>query len=224
MGSKLGYAYSILKLGGSLITDKSKPYYLREDVIRRIAKELQGINNLILIHGGGSFGHYEASKGDIVKTSLAMQKLNLLVSSILYDEGIKIFPFPGRFFSVKKTVDYIKANYVPLIYGDIDEYGNIISGDDIAVILAKELSSRALFATDVDGVISNNKVLEEVNDLSFNVINTNNIYDVTGGIKSKIKKILEKCVEGIIFNGLKEGNINKVLKGERIGTLVRCKK
>ncbi|ARM75751.1 isopentenyl phosphate kinase [Acidianus manzaensis] len=221
MGLKMGHTYSILKLGGSLITDKSKPYYLRENVVRRIAKELI-TDNLILIHGGGSFGHYEASKGNIIKTSLAMQKLNLLVSSILYEEGIKIFPFPGRFFSIQKTLEYVKSGYVPLIYGDIDENGNIISGDDIAVILAKELKSMALFATDVDGVINNNMILDEVNSLNFEVFNSNS-YDVTGGIKSKIKKILEKCIEGIIFNGLKEGNINKVLKGEQIGTLVRCK-
>lgn len=222
MGFKLGNSYRILKLGGSLITNKRIPYSFREDVVRRIAKELI-TDNLILIHGGGSFGHYEASRGDIVRTALAMQKLNSLVATILYEEGVRIFPLPGRYFSISLAMRYLNRGYVPLIYGDINEEGNIISGDDIAVNLARALKTRALFAIDLDGVIVNNKVMPEINDLTFDEIKKENEFDVTGGIKAKIRKILDSCVEGVIFSGEKEGNIHKVLKGEVIGTLVRCK-
>lgn len=223
MGSKLGYTYRILKLGGSLITNKTIPYSFRENIVRKIAKELV-TEDLILIHGGGSFGHYEASKGDIAKTSLAMQKLNLLVSTVLYEEGVRIFPLPGRCFSIDTIIAYLKRGFVPLIYGDIDEDGRIISGDDIAIILAKAFKSRALFATNFDGVLVNGKAVQEINDLNFDEIKQQVSFDVTGGIKSKVRKILENCVEGLVFNGEKEGNINKALKGELIGTLVRCRK
>lgn len=53
-----------LKLGGSLITDKTQPYTPKQDKIRHLAKEigsaLSGIPGLriILGHGSGSFGHY----------------------------------------------------------------------------------------------------------------------------------------------------------------------
>ena len=57
-----------LKLGGSLITDKTQPYTPRLDVIEdialQIATALQGHPNLRLIlgHGSGSFGHVAASE------------------------------------------------------------------------------------------------------------------------------------------------------------------
>ena len=55
-----------LKLGGSLITDKDKPYTARRDVITRIAREISAALQtndqleLLLGHGSGSFGHYAA--------------------------------------------------------------------------------------------------------------------------------------------------------------------
>lgn len=52
-----------LKLGGSLITDKSRPHTPRPDVLSRLAREIKHVINqrpgfqLIVGHGSGSFGH-----------------------------------------------------------------------------------------------------------------------------------------------------------------------
>lgn len=57
-----------LKLGGSLITDKTKPYTplldVMDDLSRQIATTLQTQPNLRLVlgHGAGSFGHVAASE------------------------------------------------------------------------------------------------------------------------------------------------------------------
>lgn len=57
-----------LKLGGSLITDKSNPRTARFDVIARLAEEIRIIKaevgelRLVLGHGSGSFGHVPAKK------------------------------------------------------------------------------------------------------------------------------------------------------------------
>ena len=57
-----------LKLGGSLITDKSTPSTARLDVIQRLAAEIAAAlkqnpeMQLILGHGSGSFGHIPAKK------------------------------------------------------------------------------------------------------------------------------------------------------------------
>ncbi|HJS20965.1 MAG TPA: isopentenyl phosphate kinase [Anaerolineales bacterium] len=57
-----------LKLGGSLITDKMKPYTplldVMDDLARQIAISLQTHRNLRLVigHGAGSFGHVAASE------------------------------------------------------------------------------------------------------------------------------------------------------------------
>ena len=53
-----------LKLGGSLITDKTQPYTVRLDKLSALAKELHSALfstpnlRLVLGHGSGSFGHY----------------------------------------------------------------------------------------------------------------------------------------------------------------------
>ncbi len=57
-----------LKLGGSLITDKTRPRALRADVLKRLCEEIatarkQEPNMLLLIgHGSGSFGHVAAKE------------------------------------------------------------------------------------------------------------------------------------------------------------------
>ncbi len=56
-----------VKLGGSLITDKSKPYTARYDVIKRLCREIREARAqrkfaLLVGHGGGSFPHVSASK------------------------------------------------------------------------------------------------------------------------------------------------------------------
>jgi len=53
-----------LKLGGSLITDKTQPYTARLDKLAQVALEIKSALsrnpglNLVLGHGSGSFGHY----------------------------------------------------------------------------------------------------------------------------------------------------------------------
>ena len=57
-----------LKLGGSLITDKDKPYTPRLDKLAELAQEIKAALDsnpsllLILGHGSGSFGHVPAKK------------------------------------------------------------------------------------------------------------------------------------------------------------------
>ena len=70
----------IIKIGGSVITDKNKEFTTRPDNIRKIAREIkQAIDSnpnlkIILGHGAGSFGHvlakkYQTNEGIINKES-----------------------------------------------------------------------------------------------------------------------------------------------------------
>ncbi|HYG65290.1 MAG TPA: isopentenyl phosphate kinase [Thermoanaerobaculia bacterium] len=57
----------LIKLGGSLLTEKSRPETPRTEVIARLAAEIaraaaRGPERLILGHGSGSFGHVAASR------------------------------------------------------------------------------------------------------------------------------------------------------------------
>jgi isopentenyl phosphate kinase len=59
---------TFLKLGGSLITDKSRPRTPRPEVLARLMDEIAAARQarpelkLVLGHGSGSFGHVQASK------------------------------------------------------------------------------------------------------------------------------------------------------------------
>jgi isopentenyl phosphate kinase len=75
---------AILKLGGSILCDKNIPFSIKWDNLERISMEIRNaidyydnINyrlNLIIIHGGGSFGHPIAKK--YLKTSNELAKNN----------------------------------------------------------------------------------------------------------------------------------------------------
>jgi len=53
----------LIKLGGSIITKKGKPESARRKTIDNILKQFKKIDEpSILVHGGGSYGHYWSVK------------------------------------------------------------------------------------------------------------------------------------------------------------------
>ncbi len=103
----------ILKLGGSVITDKTQPFTARMDVIERLAIEIKAALDerghdlqLIIGHGAGSFGHevaakYQTHQGAVAADSwlgfaevaAAAAELNNIVMKILRDVGIPAIKF-----------------------------------------------------------------------------------------------------------------------------------
>ena len=56
----------LIKLGGSVVTHKERPMTINKIAIDRIFKSLLSIKvPIILVHGGGSFGHYWSIKYDM---------------------------------------------------------------------------------------------------------------------------------------------------------------
>ena len=56
----------LIKLGGSIITNKERPLSPRIAAVQKIAKQLKKIREpMIIVHGGGSFGHYWSVKYDM---------------------------------------------------------------------------------------------------------------------------------------------------------------
>ena len=95
----------ILKLGGSLLTNKEKKFSINRRVLKRIASEIKACEEngkkLVVVHGGGAFGHplakeYELNRGYISKSQIkgialtrkAMQDFNNLVVKEFIDQGI----------------------------------------------------------------------------------------------------------------------------------------
>lgn len=103
----------LLKLGGSLITDKSSPNTPRLNVLKRLATEIKNAIatrgddlQLVIGHGSGSFGHVAASKyktaqGEtgpeswqgVVDVVAAASRLNRLVMDTLLEAGVPAVQF-----------------------------------------------------------------------------------------------------------------------------------
>jgi len=137
----------LIKLGGSLITDKTKPYTPRLGVISRLAKEIKRAHlegfRMVVSHGSGSFGHTSASKygtaegikrkKDVFGLCLVQQDafaINRIVNKIFLANKIPCLSFVPSSFSfaknkklkaifVRPIVEALKLGVVPLVFGDV---------------------------------------------------------------------------------------------------------
>ena len=70
---------AVVKLGGSAITNKAKPYTVRRENIVKASKTISKLYSegweFVLIHGGGSFGHPTAAKYRLQEGGLEPEKL-----------------------------------------------------------------------------------------------------------------------------------------------------
>lgn len=138
-----------LKLGGSLITDKTQPQAVRTDVLHRLAHEIASARlarpdlRLLLGHGSGSFGHVSAKRygtrdgartpeqwRGYAETGRFAAELNRLVVDALWDAGIpalRVQPsasalcYDGELRSLAKRplVDGLEHGLVPVVHGDV---------------------------------------------------------------------------------------------------------
>lgn len=139
----------LLKLGGSLITDKKKLFTARPEVVQKLGKEIKKsllVNKelqIVLTHGGGSFPHVPAKKygtadgfnDDYGKmgaciTADAAAEINRLVIKELLKINLPVATIaPSSIFSAEKGK--LKKNYfdsievllnkeiIPVLYGDV---------------------------------------------------------------------------------------------------------
>ncbi len=174
----------ILKLGGSLITDKKKEFSIRQDVIDRVADEIkEGVKNspLVIVHGGGSFGHPVAKRFNlqdgfknkeqiegIALTRKVMADLNQKVITTFQNHGLMVVSIqPSAFitcsggriddFNLDIVKRFLELKMIPVLFGDVvldKKLGFcILSGDQIIAHLSKHLDpKKVILATDVDGI------------------------------------------------------------------------
>ncbi len=178
---------TIIKLGGSIITDKSKPFSIRRDVLASIAtdlstylREASGDTYIVLVHGGGSFGHPLVreclEREDVISrecfTRVAhyMTVLNIEVVRTLVLGGVPAVSTPTRAVCVALKDDLadcdlsivkelVHAGVIPVMFGDVAPMRGggfkVISGDVLVWLLAKDLrANTVIFLTDVDGIFT----------------------------------------------------------------------
>ncbi len=175
---------TIVKLGGSAITDKSKECTPDLRTVQQSVDQLANFPRpLIILHGGGSYGHPMVTKAHLQQGFMEKSQLNAITETELYlDEltrivGVSLLrrerPFaplrPMSFVTLRNgevekvfldpLARALKIGLTPLIHGDLafdSARGiSVISADRLASLLGIRLrATRVLFGCDVDGVFS----------------------------------------------------------------------
>ncbi len=137
-----------VKLGGSLITDKSRPFTEKREVIKRLTREIhqfrrKGDSRILVGHGGGSYPHeparkYQTHKGlvneescrGLVEVQDAAARLNRIVVEAFINSGenaVSVQPSAAvvsdkgeiKEWYTKPIEMLLEYNLLPVVYGDI---------------------------------------------------------------------------------------------------------
>lgn len=211
----------LIKLGGSVITDKKIPYKARFDVLKQLVKELSMAKSyqIVLGHGVGSFAHTSASKyggkegyksrWGIAKVARDAMGINRIVMDSLIERGlpaVSLRPM-SMILSEKgelkehlfKVIDeVIRQGLMPVVYGD--------------VIWDKEWKS---------AIYSGERTLNEIGfylmqngfhiDKFIQVGQTNGVYDLKGNTIPTISRKYWRNVKQYIFKG-KEKDVTGAMR------------
>src|SRR5919201_330793 len=186
---------TLIKLGGSVITFKEKPLAANFEAIRSISYAIASIKTpIILIHGGGSFGHYWSVKYNmhskpnqydshgISIVHESMIALNQIIVNSMIKVGMNPYTIMPSMFTygskpivkkIKELKSIVESSVIPITFGDIVYVENrmyaILSGDALMSILSKILRpSKVIFTLNVDGIYKDMRKREVMEELKNN--------------------------------------------------------
>ena len=232
------YNRILLKLSGESLQGTQK-YGLSTDVLHSYAEQIKavvgtGVQVGIVIGGGNIFrGLQGARKGfDRVKGDqmgmLATIINSLALQSALEDNGVKAKVLTsirmepiGEYYSKAKVLDYLEAGYVVIIGGGTSN--PYFSTDSASALRGIELEADVMLkGTRVDGVYTadpeKDPAAEKFDEITFDEVYRRNlkVMDMTAFTLCR-----ENGLRVIVFDMDTPGNLEKVLAGEKIGTLVK---
>jgi isopentenyl phosphate kinase len=218
---------ALIKLGGSVVTFKEKPLTANLEAINNLTRVIARLNiPLIIVHGGGSFGHYWSVKYDmhtkpddydpygISIVHESMVHLNQIIVNSMIKERINAYALmPSTFMSgqrpIKRKINELQSiaqnGIIPITFGDIVHINktkySVLSGDVIMTILAQALNpSKVLFTLNVDGIYKNIKtkeVIKEITSRNRSIELSTVEADVTGGMRRKVIEAFKIARSGI---------------------------
>ena len=235
-----------------MITDKSKPFSYRPDVVSALSEEIASSDQkVVVVHGGGSFGHVvaqqhgitsdagEAPAVGVAQTRGAMYDLDRMVCKTMMEFKLNPYPFSpfdalsraGKAPVAAWLKGLLREGLTPITFGDValtPAGFKVISGDVIMQDLAKILSpDRCVFALDVDGVYEQNTrvIIPEISPSKIRRMNVPGGDDATGGMKLKLDAAARIAAGGTrvcFVSGYRRNEFSKALRGlDFYGTVVR---
>jgi isopentenyl phosphate kinase len=177
-------------------------------------------------------------------------RLNRYVIRALHEAGAPVITFSPAAsvwaenghvaaWDISRIKAALESGIIPVVHGDVifdrAKGGTILSTEDLFAHLARELHpGRILLAGLEEAVWADfparrhrvEVLTRELFDEIRSEVGKASGADVTGGMGSKVQEMLELVeqipgLEALIFSGEEAGNLEKALKGEFIGTLVR---
>ena len=236
--SDLRYKRVLLKLSGEALMGNQE-FGIDPAVPARLAEEIRpvfdaGVQIAVVIGGGNIFrGLQGARKGfDRVKGDqmgmLATIINSLALQSALEDNGVKAKVLTsirmepiGEYYSKAKALDYLEAGYVVIIGGGTSN--PYFSTDSASALRGIEIEADVMLkGTRVDGVYTadpeKDPAAEKFDEITFDEVYRRNlkVMDMTAFTLCR-----ENGLRVIVFDMDTPGNLEKVLAGEKIGTLVK---
>ena len=182
----------VLKLGGSVITEKGVPETVDDDALAAAAEAVAASDgDIVLVHGGGSFGHHHAAEYGVSTTEGthdaagvraihdAMRRLNDAVVGALAERdvpAVPVHPFSAASRDTDGSLDLpteqvrtlLAEGFVPVLHGDLVAHrgagATVVSGDELVVELAAAVrADRVGVCSTVPGVLdSDDAVIDRI--------------------------------------------------------------
>lgn len=240
---------TVLKLGGSVITEKATERTVDDVALERIASVLsdQDTTGLLVVIGGGSFGHPVANEhglstaegthdpAAIAQVHAAMLDLITQVVDRLIDAGVDAVPFHplslahrnGAVLSlaVGSIEAALEEGFVPVLHGDgvvtVDQGVTILSGDEIVVELARSFDAdRVGLCTGVAGVLDEEGTVVERIDQFEAVSSFVGESDATDVTGGMAGKVQALLELGVPANVFDLDGLSAFLDGDQPGTTI----
>ena len=173
---------TVLKLGGSVITEKSEAERVDDRALSAVADAVAAAGtDLVVVHGGGSFGHHHAATHGVSTSDGthdphavddihgAMKRLNRHVLDALLARDVPAVPVHPLSLCARdddgalavpddSVATLLREGFVPVLHGDLVAHAGhgatVVSGDELVTALATRLDAeRVGMCSTVPGVL-----------------------------------------------------------------------
>ncbi len=237
-GNKKKYKKIILKLSGEALAG-DKGFGIDVKVIQKTAQEIKEVVGLgvklgIVVGGGNIFRGVAASARGMDRIQADyLGMLATLFNAVAIKEALKKVKISAQVLSAL-PVQALAETYVPQAAKTLMDKGTVLllaagtgnpffTTDTAAALRASELGAEVILkATQVEGVFDKNprlnpgaKIYKEISYTDYLQGNLQ-VMDATA-----VSLAREHSIPIIVFNGLIEGNLKKIILGSRLGTLIK---